>query len=73
MPDDVVQAFARNLRAARIAAGMTQEDLALATGLDMSNISRYEAGDREPRITMVAKLAAHLDVSPGELLDGLRT
>jgi transcriptional regulator with XRE-family HTH domain len=73
VPDEFVRAFGENLRAAREAAGMTQEGLALATGLDMANISRYEAGDREPRITMVARLAAHLSVTPGELLDGAAT
>jgi transcriptional regulator with XRE-family HTH domain len=71
VPDDAVQVFARNLRAARVAAGMTQEALALATGLDIGNISRYEAGEREPRISMVAKLARGLDVDPRELVGGI--
>jgi transcriptional regulator with XRE-family HTH domain len=71
VPDDAVQVFARNLRAARLAAGMSQEELALSTGLDTGNVSRYESGEREPRISMVAKLARGLGVDPRDLVDGI--
>lgn len=71
MPDDAVKAFAANLREARARAGLTQEGLALATGLDIGNISRYESGEREPRISMVAKLAHGLGVDPRDLVEGI--
>jgi transcriptional regulator with XRE-family HTH domain len=72
VPDNAVEVFARNLRAARIAAGMSQEELALATGLDPGNVSRYEAAEREPRIGMVAKLAGGLGIEPIELMRGVK-
>lgn len=69
MVTDPLEIFARNLRAAREAAGMTQEELALAAGLDMANVSRYEAAKREPGVRVVARLAQALGVTPGSLLD----
>ncbi len=70
MPDDVLEVFARNLRAAREAAGMTQEQLALASGLDMANVSRYETGRREPGVRVIVRLAAALGVQAGKLFEG---
>ena len=67
---DALEVFAQNLRSARKAAGITQEQLALSAGLDMSNVSRYEAGAREPGVRVIFRLAAALDVPPGRLLDG---
>jgi transcriptional regulator with XRE-family HTH domain len=70
VPADALEVFAQNLRLARQAAGITQEELALTAGLDMSNVSRYESGTREPGVRVVFRLAAALGVSPGQLLDG---
>jgi len=43
--------FSKALRSARIAAGLTQADVAAATGIARPNIAAYEAGRREPRIS----------------------
>lgn len=70
MSGDPLESFAKNLRAARLEAGLTQEGLALAVGTDLSNVSRYENADREPGVRMVVRLASALNVSPGRLFDG---
>jgi transcriptional regulator with XRE-family HTH domain len=66
-----VERLGRNVRAAREARGMTQEDLAHKSGLSSVQISRIERGRREIRITTLLQLLRALDVSPEELLHGL--
>lgn len=61
----------QNVRAARLARGWTQEELAYRSGLASVQISRIERGKREVRITTLLRLVQGLDVTAGELLDGL--
>jgi transcriptional regulator with XRE-family HTH domain len=68
---DVGDQFGGNLRALRLEAGMTQEDLAHAAKLHPSEISRVERAHRDPRLTTITRLAAGLDVPPASLLDPL--
>jgi ribosome-binding protein aMBF1 (putative translation factor) len=68
---DALRVFGANVRAARERAGLTQEQLGLRAGFDMSNISRYEAGQQEPGLTVVVRLARGLGVQPAELLRDL--
>jgi transcriptional regulator with XRE-family HTH domain len=56
------------LRRLRKEAGMSQEQLGAHAGIQMADISRYEAGSRDPRITTVARLATALDVPISDLL-----
>lgn len=58
-----------NLRAARVAAKLTQEDLAEKLGTTKSAISRYEQGKREPALAQIAKIAAVLHVRMESLLE----
>lgn len=51
------------LKAARIAAGMTQQQLAEAAGLTQKDISRYESGKHEPGALTLKKLAQALECS----------
>lgn len=71
MPDKSLVRFAANLRDLRAAAGLTQEQLGLDSGIGGSNISRYEAAQRDPSVTTVARLARSLDASVTELLEGI--
>lgn len=50
----------RSLIAARIAAGMTQKDLAEKSGVRQSNISRIENGNCVPTISTLMALAKAL-------------
>jgi XRE family transcriptional regulator, regulator of sulfur utilization len=59
--------FAANLLAARQAKGLSQNDVALRSGLHRTEISLLERGGREPRLGTIIKLAGALDV-PSEFL-----
>ena len=57
------------IRAARIAAGMTQAELADKVGVKFAAIHKYETGKIENfKRTTIAKLAVALDVRPAYLL-----
>lgn len=53
-------AIGRHIRAARIAAGLSQDKLAQAIDVSVGQLGRYESGLRHPRYGEVAKLAEHL-------------
>lgn len=48
---------------------MTQETLADRAGLGNRFLQDIEAGNKQPTITTVFRLAKALDLTPGELLD----
>lgn len=64
------QRFGANVRRARTERDMTQEELGLAAGLDAAAISRIEAGQREPRVTNIVRIAKALNVQAGDLFHG---
>ena len=70
--ENALEQFGANVRAARLAHGWTQEDLAHETGLASVQVSRIERGKREIRLTTLLRLLRALDVPPEKLLDGLR-
>ena len=70
--ENALEQFGANVRAARLARGWTQEDLAHETGLASVQVSRIERGKREIRLTTLLRLLRALDVPPEKLLDGLR-
>ena len=55
------------LRQLRVAAGLTQHELAMRTGTDASTIGKYESGSRTPYVDRLASLASALGVTPAEL------
>ncbi len=63
--------FARNLRAARERAGISQERLSYDASLHRTEISLLERAEREPRLSTIIRLAAALETSPAALLDGI--
>lgn len=69
--DDAVAQFARNVACARRRLHITQEDVSDRSGVHPTEVSRIENGERDVRISTVFRLAAALEVRPGELLDGL--
>jgi len=58
------------LRAARVAKGLTQSQLA-GPGLSVGYVSRMESGDRRPSGKVLAELASRLGVPPEQLLGGM--
>jgi transcriptional regulator with XRE-family HTH domain len=71
-PVEPKEQFGMNLRRLRDAAGLTQLDLALECGMEMAEISRYELGQRDPRLSTIARLAAGLGLDPADLVSGVR-
>ena len=53
------------LRAARLKAGMSQADLAKATGIIQTRISRYESGHIQPRASALSLIFRNLNVPQG--------
>lgn len=63
--------FAVNLRRAREAASISQEELAARTELHRTEISLLERGGREPRLGTMVKLATALGTTPETLCQGI--
>ena len=57
------------LREVRKQKGLSLRALASITGTNAQTICRYENGQREPKITMVNRLAAGLGVSVMDIID----
>ena len=70
--EDVLRAFGKKLRAARIAAGLTQEKLAVRCFLGRGRIWNLESGKLAPDLPTLLVLADRLGVSVAELTDGLQ-
>jgi DNA-binding XRE family transcriptional regulator len=60
--------FAKNLKIIRVAFGYTMEELHNQCGVAMQTIGKYEAGDTEPSISNLIKLAESLNVSVAYLV-----
>ncbi|HEU4679742.1 MAG TPA: helix-turn-helix transcriptional regulator [Terrimicrobiaceae bacterium] len=58
-----------NLRAARLGLELTQEQVAERSGVHATEVSRIEAGKRDPRVSTVERLARAVEVRPGQLLE----
>jgi transcriptional regulator with XRE-family HTH domain len=65
---DVVRRFAARLRERRLAAGLTQADLAAAAGLTSTYVTRLEAAGAAPGIDTVTQLAEALGTTLHDLV-----
>lgn len=63
--------FGANLRRSRTEAGLTQEALWGSSGVNMTEISRIENGQKDPRLSTIVRLAGGLGIPAGQLLAGL--
>jgi transcriptional regulator with XRE-family HTH domain len=66
-----MSALGANLREARERLGLTQEEVAHRSGVHATEVSRMEAGKRDPQVSTLERLAKAVEVKPGQLLDGL--
>lgn len=64
-PEDAFGLVLRNLRRGR---GISQEDLALESGLDRTFISLLERGLRQPTLRTLIQLANSLGLAPEDLV-----
>jgi transcriptional regulator with XRE-family HTH domain len=70
-PVGVQTRFGERLRARRRSAGLSQEDLASASGLHRTEISLLERGARDPRLTTISRLAHALGTDSSALVAGI--
>lgn len=68
-PSPDIKDFGVRLKRARIAAGISQRELAMRAELDGGDICRYENGIKAPNLITFVKIIQSLRVSPAELLD----
>jgi DNA-binding XRE family transcriptional regulator len=60
----------QRIRELRLAAGLTQAELARRTGIHRPNIARVEAGRHTPSLETIARLASAIGVSTTRVLEG---
>ena len=68
---DVQERFGDRLRHLRHGAGLSQEALAEASGLDRSYYGSVERGERNVALRNIEALAAVFDLTISELMDGV--
>ena len=66
--DRIIEIVARNVRAGRKRAGLSQEELAFEAQVDRTYISQVERKRRNLTISVLARIARALDVTPDRLL-----
>ena len=66
---DIRRVVGENVRRYRVAAGLSQEELAARMGVDQGYVSNLEMGRRNPTVVTVWHAAMALSVSPATLLE----
>jgi transcriptional regulator with XRE-family HTH domain len=64
----IIQIVARNVRGARKAAGLSQEELAHQADVDRTYISQVERQQRNLTISVLSRIARALGTTPDRLL-----
>jgi transcriptional regulator with XRE-family HTH domain len=65
--DKNILAFGRNVRKFRQQEGISQAQLAYEAGLPSNTIARIERGEMNTSVSNVFRIAAALNIEPGEL------
>lgn len=68
LDEGIAAIFGETVKAARLRSGMSQEALALETGIERSYISRLERGLSQPTLLALLKLAKGIGCESWELL-----
>jgi transcriptional regulator with XRE-family HTH domain len=63
-----LQSFGRRLQALRVQRGLSEDDLARASGLGPAEVRRAERGQRDLSVIALADLAKALDIQPADLM-----
>jgi len=66
-----LRVFGNTVRQLRLQRGLSQEDLAASSGLHRTYVGGIERGERNIGLINILRLAAVLDIQPGELFRDL--
>lgn len=66
----VFEVMADSLRAARLRAGLTQEQLAEAAGLSVAHVGAVERGAKTPSLAALYSMCAVLGIRMADVLAG---
>ena len=69
---DVARIVGLRIQHARQESLLTQRALEQLSGIDVSNIGKYERGTALPNLGSLIRIAHALGIDPGELVRGLR-
>lgn len=64
----VAQAFGAAVRAARLDAGIAQEELAHKAGVERSHMGKIERGEHMPTLGLALKIARALGIAASDLV-----
>jgi transcriptional regulator with XRE-family HTH domain len=70
-PSPAAVQLGRRIAARRALLGWSREKVAEAAGTSTNYVGSVERGDQDAGLLTILRLARALDVSPGELLNGL--
>lgn len=68
---EILRVIGRNIREARLKAGMTQECLAELASVHVQTVGAIERGSFPFAVTTFARVSQFLETSPNRLLDGI--
>ena len=68
---EITKTFGARIRARRTELGLSQEQLAEASGLHWTYVSQTERGQRNVSLHNIVKIADALDIDAGQLVTGL--
>jgi transcriptional regulator with XRE-family HTH domain len=68
----LAEEFGRKLYVERRRLGVSQEALAGFAGMHRTEVQKLEAGQRDPRLRTIVRLARALGIDPAGLVAGLR-
>ena len=65
---DIRRRFGTNLRRCRLAAGLSQEEVAARMGVDRAHVSSMERGQQNVTLMTLSLVAQALKIDPAELM-----
>jgi DNA-binding XRE family transcriptional regulator len=68
----ILRLIGQRIREARLRANMTQECLAELAGIHWKTVGHIERGSYPIAVTIFARLSQFLEISPNDILEGLR-
>jgi transcriptional regulator with XRE-family HTH domain len=61
--------FGKRVRGLRVERGLTQEQLALDIGIDLTYLGGIERGQRNPTLLIIVRIADAFRIPPANLLE----